>query len=155
MKSPQTLLFILCILLSGMGLAQQVSSPGADRHSASSDADILQDTPAQQRIVAAQLQVDSDPMKVQAYDELAIAFLRRARETADSKFLKDAATALSQGLVLDSTDFQLQKTQVVLMLSRHEFAQARERAKALNHHTPDDVMTYGYIAEADIALGNY
>jgi tetratricopeptide (TPR) repeat protein len=138
-----------------MGLAQQVSSPGADRHSASSDADILQDTPAQQRIVAAQLQVDSDPMKVQAYDELAIAFLRRARETADSKFLKDAATALSQGLVLDSTDFQLQKTQVVLMLSRHEFAQARERAKALNHHTPDDVMTYGYIAEADIALGNY
>ena len=155
MKSPQTLLFILCILLSGMGLAQQVSSPGADRHSASSDADILQDTPAQQRIVAAQLQVDSDPKKAQAYDELAIAFLRRARETADSKFLKDAATALSQGLVLDSTDFQLQKTQVVLMLSRHEFAQARERAKALNHHTPDDVMTYGYIAEADIALGNY
>jgi tetratricopeptide (TPR) repeat protein len=138
-----------------MGLAQQVSSPGADRHSASSDADILQDTPAQQRIVAAQLQVDSDPKKAQAYDELAIAFLRRARETADSKFLKDAATALSQGLVLDSTDFQLQKTQVVLMLSRHEFAQARERAKALNHHTPDDVMTYGYIAEADIALGNY
>ena len=41
------------------------------------------------------------------------------------------------------------------MLSRHQFAQARERATVLNHRTPDDVMTYGYIAEADIALGNY
>ena len=41
------------------------------------------------------------------------------------------------------------------MLSRHEFAQARERATVLHRRTPDDVMTYGYIAEADIALGNY
>ena len=41
------------------------------------------------------------------------------------------------------------------MLSRHEFAQARDRATVLHHRTPDDVMTYGYIAEADIALGNY
>ncbi len=41
------------------------------------------------------------------------------------------------------------------MLSRHQFVQARERATVLHHRTPDDVMTYGYIAEADIALGNY
>ena len=41
------------------------------------------------------------------------------------------------------------------MLSRHQFAQARERATGLNHRTPDDVMTYGYLAQADIALGNY
>ena len=155
MKSPQTVLFILGILLSGMGLAQQVSSPGADRRGASSDAATPQDTPAQQRIVAAQLQIDKDPKKVQAYNELAIAFLRRSRETADPKFLKDADAALTQGLKLDPADFQLQKTQVALMLSRHEFVQASERAKALNRRTPDDVMTYGYIAEADIALGNY
>ena len=41
------------------------------------------------------------------------------------------------------------------MLSRHEFAEARKRATALHLRTPDDVMTYGYIAEADMALGNY
>jgi tetratricopeptide (TPR) repeat protein len=155
MKLLQITLFILGVMLSGMGFAQEVNSSGTDRRSASSGAAILQDTPAKLRIVAAQLQIDRDPKKVQAYNELAIAFLRRARETANTKFLKDADAALSQGMKLDSTDFQLQKTQVALMLSRHEFAQARERAKALNHQTPDDVMTYGYIAEADIALGNY
>ena len=69
--------------------------------------------------------------------------------------MKDADAALAQGLKLDSTDFQLQRTQVALLLSRHEFAQARDRATVLNHRTPDDVMTYGYIAEADVALGNY
>jgi tetratricopeptide (TPR) repeat protein len=155
MKLPKTTLVILGVLFYGMSFAQQVSSPGAGRPSALSDAAILQDTPAQQRIVAAQSQIDRDPKKVQAYNELAIAFLRRARETANPKFLKDADVAVSQGMKLDSADFQLQKTRVAIMLSRHEFVEARERAKALNHHTPDDVMTYGYIAEADIALGNY
>ena len=155
MKSLQAALLILGALLPGIGLAQNASLPGANERGASNGAVVQQHTPAQQRIAAAQLQIDRDPSKSQAYNELAIAFLRRARETADPEFLKDADAALTQGLKLDPDDFQLQKTQVALMLSRHEFAQARERALALNHHTPDDVMTYGYIAEADIALGNY
>jgi tetratricopeptide (TPR) repeat protein len=113
------------------------------------------ETPAQQRIAAAKQQIATDPKRVQAYNELAIAFLRRARETADSTYLKEAEAALGQGLKLDAADFQLQKTQVALMLSHHEFASARERAAVLHRRIPDDVMTYGYLAEADIALGNY
>jgi tetratricopeptide (TPR) repeat protein len=155
MKSLQAALIILSTLLPGIGLAQQASSLRAIENGTSNEAVALQHTPAQQRIAAAKLQISRDPGKSQAYNELAIAFLRRARETADPEFLKDADAALIQGLKLDPDDFQLQKTQVTLMLSRHEFAQARARALALNHHTPDDVMTYGYIAEADIALGNY
>src|ERR1022692_246324 len=153
MKLQQKLLLIFGLLLFGSIHAQHASAAQAAQ--ALNAAAAQQDTPAQQRIAAARQQLKADPKKVQAYNELAIAFLRKARETADSAYLNEAADALAQGLKLDSTDFQLQKTQVVLMLSRHEFAQARERAKALNHHTPDDVMTYGYIAEADIALGNY
>jgi tetratricopeptide (TPR) repeat protein len=114
-----------------------------------------EESPAQQRIAAAQLQIKADPKKVQAYNELAIGLIRRARETADPSYLKDADAALAEGMKLDATDFQLQKTQVSLLLSRHAFAQARGRATALHRRTPDDVMTYGYLAEADIALGNY
>jgi tetratricopeptide (TPR) repeat protein len=155
MKSLYASLFFLSILIPGPGLAQQAAFPATDRGSPSGQAAVQQDTPAQQRIAGAQLQIKTDPKKVQAYNELALAFLRRTRETADPRYLKDADAALAQGLQLDSTDFQLQRTQVALMLSRHEFAQARNRATVLNHRTPDDVMTYGYIAEADIALGNY
>jgi len=155
MKLPQTVLLILGVLLSGAGQAQQAASAGANQPVSSNPANAQDDSPAQQRIAAAKQQLKADPNKVQAYNELAIAYLRRARETADSSYLKEADAALAQGLKLDATDFQLQRTQVALMLSRHEFVQAREFALALNRRIPDDVMTYGYLAEADIALGNY
>jgi tetratricopeptide (TPR) repeat protein len=155
MKLPQTMFVILGALLSGVGQAQQAASAGANQPVSSSPAAVQDNSPAQQRISAAKQQLKADPGKVQAYNELAIAYLRRARETADSSYLKEADDALAQGLKLDATDFQLQRTQVALMLSRHELVQARELALALNRRIPDDVMTYGYVAEADIALGNY
>jgi len=145
MKSLHFALAVFGTILSTTALTQQAALPVAAQ----------QESPAQQRIAAAQRQIKADPKKVQAYNELAIGYLRRARETADLSYLKDADAALAEGLKLDATDFQLQKTQVTLMLSRHQFAQALERATALHRHTPDDVMTYGYLAEANIALGNY
>ena len=155
MKSKCATLFFLALFLSGSGFSQQASLPGTGEPSLSAEAATQRDTPAQRRVLAAQQQIEKDPKKVQAYNELALALLRRTRETADPKYLADADDALTQGLKLDPTDFQLQRTQVALMLSRQEFARARDQATALHRRTPDDVMTYGYIAEADIALGNY
>jgi hypothetical protein len=100
MKSLYTSLYLLSGFLSGSGLAQQATLPAADQRSAFSQAAVQQDTPAQQRIAGAQLQIRTDPKKVQAYNELALAFLRRTRETADPKYLKDADAALAQGLKL-------------------------------------------------------
>jgi tetratricopeptide (TPR) repeat protein len=155
MKLLRATLLIEFIFLLGTAFAQQVNSSGADQQTVTSEAATQQETPAQQRIAAAKLQIEADPKKVQAYNELALALLRRNRETLDPRYLKDADAALAQGLKLQPDDFQLLKTQVALMLSRHEFTEARERARILNRRTPDDVMTYGLIAEADIALGNY
>ena len=155
MKFLHIALSILGVILSGPAFAGQAPGPVADPHAPASETVSQDDSPAQQRIASAQLQIKANPQKVQAYNELAIGFLRRARETADPNYLNDAGTALAQGLKLDAEDFQLQKTQVALMLSRHQFVQARDRAMALNRRTPDDVMTYGYMAEANIALGNY
>lgn len=114
-----------------------------------------QTTPAQLRIAAAKLQIKTDPKKSQAYNDLALAFVRRARETGESTYLRDAEGALATGITLAPNDFQLQKTHVALVLAKQQFSQAKKEATALNQRTPDDVMTYGYIAEADIALGNY
>jgi tetratricopeptide (TPR) repeat protein len=152
MKSLRAMLLTLFALLSRQAIGQQTV---AVQHNSSDEAAAQEKTPAQQRIAAAKQQIAMDPNRVQAYNELALAFTRRTRETADPKYLNDADAALTQGLKLESENFPLQKTRVVLMLSRHEFSQARERATTLNHRTPDDVMIYGYIAEADIALGNY
>ena len=153
MKATQTTIFILGVLLSGVGHAQRTVSLG-EPHTVLS-VNHHEETPAQQRIASAEQQLKSDPKKVQAYNELAIAYLQRARETADTAYLNDADSALAQGLKLNAEDFQLQRTQVALMLARHEYVHARERATVLNKRTPDDVMTYGYLAEAEIALGQY
>lgn len=141
--------------ISAAALLPQAASPTADQIVSSSLEASQGETPAQLHIAAARQQMKLDPKKIQAYNELAIAFLARARETADPTYLKEADSSLSQGLSLDPADFQLERTRVALMLGRHQFAQAKEKAAALNHRTPDDVLTYGYLAEADLALGNY
>ena len=155
MKYLQSAFCIVGALICTGGVAQQMASRAADQPATTSLAATQVDTPAQLRIAAARQQLKSDPKKIQAYNELALAFLTRARETADSSYLTDAESALTRGLSLDAKDFQLQRTQIALMLSRHQFAQAKEKATVLNRRTPDDVMTYGYLAEANIALGNY
>jgi len=134
--------------------AQPAPLPQGDQPTSSRAAE-QEATPAQQRIDAAKRQLKADPKRVQAIYELADGYIKRARETADQKYLQDAENAIKQGLSLDAEDFQLQKLQVVLMLSRHEYAKARERAAVFNKRTPDDVMLYGYLAEADFALGDY
>ncbi len=155
MKFLSAMLLLPGLLFSGSGFAQQSTMSVAAHHELTAETVPPTNTPAQRRIAAAKQQIETDPKKVQAYNELALAMLKRTRETADPKYLVDADTALTQGLKLDPTDFQLQRTQVALMLSRQEFVRARDQATALHHRTPDDVMTYGYIADADIALGNY
>ena len=44
---------------------------------------------------------------------------------------------------------------MALLLDQHEFARARDEAKDLNLHNPDDATVHGYLARAYIGLGNY
>ena len=147
-------LFVFCGIVSAAGLAQTTAASGDNRGSAS-PAKVEDESPAQHRIAAAREQLEVDPKKAQAYNELALALIRRTRETLDPRYLDDADAALTEGLKLNPTDFQLQRTRVALLLSHHSWVQARALAVTLHHRIPDDVMTYGYIAEADIGLGNY
>lgn len=112
-------------------------------------------TSAQQRIAAAKQQLQAHPKDAQPYVDLALASIRRARETANPVYYRDAGQAISSGLALAPNDFQLEKAHVALLIGRREFTQAKTEATALNHRSPDDVTTYGYLAEADIALGEY
>ena len=77
MKSPQATLLVLAILVSGSGLAQQAPLTAVDQPSPSGNAAVQDDTPAQQSISAAQQQIQTDPKKVQAYNELALAFMTK------------------------------------------------------------------------------
>jgi hypothetical protein len=85
MRSPRATLFLLAVCLSASALGQQGSAAAPDQLNTPSEAAVQDQTPAQLRIAAARQQIAADAKKVQAYNELAAAFLRRARETADSE----------------------------------------------------------------------
>jgi tetratricopeptide (TPR) repeat protein len=112
-------------------------------------------TPAEQRIATARQQVATDPKKPEAYNNLALAFISRAHETESADYDRQAAEAIATGLNLAPQDFQLRKAHVALLLDQHEFVRARDEAKDLNLHNPDDATVHGYLARAYIGLGNY
>ena len=148
--------FSLFALFTSSGMAPAQTAP--DLHGEPqlvSATTTLQPTSAEQRIAAAKQQVSTHPKDAQPYVDLALASIGRARETANPMYNQNAEQAVSAGLALAANDFQLEKAHVALLLGRHEFAEAKAEATALNHRTPDDVTTYGYLAEAEIALGEY
>jgi hypothetical protein len=102
-----------------------------------------QATPAEQRIAAARQQLASDPKKPEAYNNLALAFISRAAETESPDYDRQAAEAIATGLNLAPQDFQLRKAHLALLLDQHEFARARDEAKDLNLHNPDDSTVRG------------
>ncbi len=52
-------------------------------------------------------------------------------------------------------NFETEKKQVSILLGEHEYPAALEAAKILNKRVPDDVMVYGLLTDANVALGNY
>jgi len=112
-------------------------------------------TPAETAILRAQEKVAKQPSASGAYNDLAMAYARRARETSDVQFYGKAEETLKKSFSLAPANYEGLKTQAWLLLGRHEFAKARELATTLNRQTPDDVTVYGYLADANAELGNY
>jgi hypothetical protein len=102
MKSLRAMLFTLFVLLSRQSVAQQAT---AVQNNSSGEAASQEETPTQQRIAAAKQQIAADPKRVQAHNELALAYILRARETADLTYLEDADAALTQGLKQEPESF--------------------------------------------------
>jgi predicted Zn-dependent protease len=112
-------------------------------------------SPAESRIAFITKEIGASPGKSNLHTELAIALLRRERETSDKTLFDRAQAALDESLKLAPENLEAQKVEAALLLGRHEFERALVIAKAINEKVPDDVMTYGYIADADLALGDY
>jgi len=112
-------------------------------------------TPAENAIAAARARIERNPSRAESHNELAMALARRARETADPAFYAQATSALVDARRLAPGNFESDKVEVWLLLGRHEFGMAFEKAKALNKRVPDDLMTYGMLVDASVELGKY
>ena len=111
-------------------------------------------TPAEERIRAAERAVGMKPTP-DAYNQLALAYARRARETADPNYYARAEEAIESSLRLAPDNFEALKMRAWVLLGKHEFVAARELARMLNKRMPDDLMVYGYLTDANVELGDY
>jgi tetratricopeptide (TPR) repeat protein len=112
-------------------------------------------TPAETAIEKAQAEIAKHPDHAPYYNALAMAYARRARETSDVQFYSQAEETLKRSFAIAPDNYEGLKTQAWLQLGRHEFAKALETATRLNQKTPDDVIVYGYLVDANVELGNY
>ena len=142
MKNFSTL---LTILLAATLIAQAQTSKTA----------AVKLSPAERNIAAARALIDKNPKNYEAYNGLALALARRARETSDPNFYKQGEAALQKSFEISPGNFDGKRIQVWLLLGKHEFAAALDEARKLNKRTPDDVMVYGFLTDANVELGNY
>jgi tetratricopeptide (TPR) repeat protein len=109
----------------------------------------------EQRIAASRQAITKNNKDFNAYNDLALALVRRARETANASFCVDAEAPVAQSLKLAPTGFDGRRARVAVWLCEKRWADALEEATALHNQVMDDVPTWGYIADAQTALGNY
>jgi tetratricopeptide (TPR) repeat protein len=137
----KTLVTVLLLAISALGVTR------ADESSPHS--------PAELGIEGAQKVLQKQPNRYQAYNDLALALVRRARETGDDSYYEQARGAIASSLRIEPENFEARQAEVDLFLAEHRYSQALEEARALNHRMPDAVLIWGYMAEAEAALGDY
>ena len=140
----QTFVLPLVVFSAAAAFAQSPSVPAAAKIS-----------PAERGIAQANKLIEKNPKNFEAYNALALALSRRARETSDVKYYTQAEEALQKSFEISPNNFDGDRTHVWLLLGKHEFAAALDEAKKLNKKMPDDVMTYGFLTDANVELGNY
>jgi tetratricopeptide (TPR) repeat protein len=112
-------------------------------------------TPAEMAIKQAVGNIEKQPSYYSHYNALAMAYARRARETADTALYAKAEEAVRKSFAIAPDNFEGLKVETFLQLERHEYARALEGAAKLNKRVPDDLSVYGYLVDANVELGNY
>jgi tetratricopeptide (TPR) repeat protein len=123
---------------TGLPRASTLAMPGADRE-----------------IDAAIQLIDKAPESAAGYNQLAVLYMKRGRETGDPAFADKAQAAVERALEISPGDNSALKLQATLHLTSHRFAEALELGKKLLEDQPDDAFAYGIITDAQAELGNY
>lgn len=110
---------------------------------------------ADKEIDAAMRLIEKTPDSALGYNQLAVLYIKRARETGDFKLNSQAESAVQKALAVAPNDVSAQKLQASLHLTFHRFAEALELGNRLVKEFPDDPFVYGVLTDANAELGNY
>jgi len=100
-------------------------------------------------------QLRSDQNDWQAYSQLGLAYLQKARETGDPTYYQKTEEALDKALSFQQADYASMSAKGALALARHDFSSAVEWGQRARQINPNRTYAYGVIADAQIELGRY
>ena len=108
-----------------------------------------------QRILRAQESIAKFPQRADGYNQLASAYMQKARESADFSFNANANDAITRSLAVEPDNYDGLKLRAKLQLTYHRFAEALETARHSQTYRNDDHDVWGQITDALVELGDY
>lgn len=120
-----------------------------------SEVESAQPSKADQRIVRARQLIERTPNSADAYNQLAAAYMQKARETSDFSFNAHASEAIKQSLAIENDNYDALKLRAKLELTYHRFAEALQTARQAQIFRNDDHDVWGQITDALVELGEY
>jgi tetratricopeptide (TPR) repeat protein len=115
----------------------------------------LRSNSADSQIQVAEARIAQLPSDPDGYNQLAAAFMQKARETGDFGFNVRAEAALDQSMKLAPDNRSSQTLHATLLLTYHKFREALEEAKRMQAAGPETPELYGIMTDALVELGDY
>jgi len=112
-------------------------------------------TATDRMIEAAQSAIQKNSKDPRGYNQLAAAFMQKARESGDFSLNARAEKALEQSLKIAPDNYEAVKYQATLELTYHRFADALVTARKAQKMNPQDHEIYGAMVDASVELGEY
>lgn len=122
---------------------------------APSEVSAEQPSKTDQRIVRAQQLIERQPQRAVGYNQLAAAYMQKARETSDFSFNALASETINRSLAVENDNYDALKLRAKLELTYHRFAEALETAHRAQNFRNDDHDVWGQITDALVELGDY
>lgn len=110
---------------------------------------------ADQRILQAVRAIEKMPDRSEGYNQLASAYMQKARETADFSLNAKADEAITRSLAVEPDNYDALKLRAKLQLTYHRFAEALETTRRAQIVRTDDHDVWGQITDALVELGDY
>lgn len=99
--------------------------------------------------------INKVPDSAIGYDQLAVHYIKKARQTGDFTLNEKAVSAIEKALEVAPNDDNSRKLKASLLLTYHKFDEALGLGKELNQAAPNDAFVYGILTDANVELGNY
>lgn len=144
---------ILFLIFSTAACLERKASSSTDQNHKVEKSDLT--VSANPELNRAQELIEKAPDSPTGYSQLAIAYIRAARENGDFSLNSKAETAVDRALRIEPDNAAAQKLHSSLLLTFHRFTEALEEGKKLQSLYPQDPFIYGVLTDADVELGNY